>query len=167
MIDLHVIYFAHEYCKTILNVILLSQMSEIYHMEELVSMKKFENLSLAQSYKLRYTINGIAWLVYSFFRLFDNIASRLICIAAMVVVIICLVSFFRKGEEEDEMAMKHIYRAKAHSFDVIFGVVLILGLISVAGANFQFNLNDVYGFVVAATNIFIGCIFSHLEKVGD
>ena len=142
-------------------------MSEIYHIKGEESMKISKKLSLAQSYKLRYTVNGIAWLVYSICHLFDNIACRLIGCVAMVVAIICLVSFFRQGEEEDEMAMKHIYRAKAFSFDIILGGILIFGIISMVGADLKFNLNDIYGFVVGVANIFIGYIFSHLEKVGD
>lgn len=132
-------------------------------------MKKhlFGKLSLIQSYKLRYTVNGFAWLVYAISHLFDNIVCKIICVLALSIAVICTYAFFRNGEEEDEMALSHIYRAKAYTIDLLHVAVLVIGMISLWGVDFLVHLNDVYGFIVAAVNILIGCIFVHLEKVGD
>ena len=126
-----------------------------------------KKMSLLQSYQLKYTISGFAWLVYAISRLFENIACKIVGILALAVVILSLVLASRGNEEEDEMSIMHTYKAKARSFDLIYGVVLLLSMISIVGYDFNFDFNKIYGFVIAAVNILIGCFFARLEKEGD
>jgi uncharacterized membrane protein len=124
-------------------------------------------LSLSEAYKQRFVVSGCSWLVYAVSNLFGNIPCRIISIVALLIAIVSTAAFFRKVENEDEMAIKHIYRAKANTHDCMFAVLLICVIISLVGAQFRVDLNDVYGFVLGISNLLTGCLFMHFEKVGD
>ena len=126
-----------------------------------------KNLSLTTAYRMRYTINGLSWLVYAILHLFSNRVCNILSAIALVFAILCSVLYLKKGENEDEMAIKHLFKAKAYTQDILYVTVLLIGLVSILGGNLIIPVNYVYGFVIAITNFFIGILFAWFEKVGD
>ena len=126
-----------------------------------------KNFSLTTAYRMRYTINGLAWLAYAVLHLFSNKVCNVLSAVALVIAILCAVMYLKKGEAEDEMAVKHLFKAKAYTQDMMYFVFLIVGLVSLLGGNLIITVNYVYGFVIAFTNFFTGILFAWFEKVGD
>ena len=83
-------------------------------------MNKKEPMSLSEHYNLRYTLNGVVWLIYAVINLLpNNIVTKVLCIVALIMAIITsCIALFVKADADDEMSILHISKAKAMTLDI-------------------------------------------------
>ena len=67
-------------------------------------MNKKEPMSLSEHYNLRYTLNGVVWLIYAVINLLpNNIVTKVLCIVALIMAIItsCIALFVKADADDD------------------------------------------------------------------
>lgn len=145
----------------------------------LLNMKFNKSLDLTTSNHLRYTLNGIGWLLYSFFSLFDNlICSIMSTITLLICIISCLICYVIISEPEDEMSQHNMTKAKAAAMDNIKLVILyvLVGTFSLALlSQFIPVLTDIidpkfsfaFTMMLGISDIEIGHFFAKYEKDGE
>ncbi len=123
-------------------------------------------LPLAKQYTIRFTLNGIFWLLFAIFNLPDNrVLNRISSFFLLFAALCMLVTFFPNRETTDEMSMNHITKAMSLSLDIT--VILLMGIGVIGSITDQaINYFHAYGFVIAASQIISGLLFHKLEK-GD
>ena len=128
-------------------------------------MNKKEPMSLSEHYNLRYTLNGVVWLIYAVINLLpNNIVTKVLCIVALIMAIIAL---FVKADADDEMSILHISKAKAMTLDITVSLFLIIGVGSVVLGNMVVNIAKLYPFVIGVVQLLTGILFWLEERTSD
>ena len=120
-------------------------------------MNKKEPMSLSEHYNLRYTLNGVVWLIYAVINLLpNNIVTKVLCIVALIMAIItsCI-------------ALLHISKAKAMTLDITVSLFLIIGVGSVVLGNMVVNIAKLYPFVIGVVQLLTGILFWLEERTSD
>ena len=121
--------------------------------------------SLSEHYNLRYTLNGVVWLIYAVINLLpNNIVTKVLCIVALIMAIITL---FVKADADDEMSILHISKAKAMTLDITVSLFLIIGVGSVVLGNMVVNIAKLYPFVIGVVQLLTGILFWLEERTSD
>ena len=96
-------------------------------------MNKKEPMSLSEHYNLRYTLNGVVWLIYAVINLLpNNIVTKVLCIVALIMAIITsCIALFVKADADDEMSTLHISKAKEMTLDNTVPLFLIHDVVPV------------------------------------
>ena len=90
-------------------------------------MNEKEPMSLSKKYNIRYTIDGLAWLLYAVVNLIpgNGIPLKVLCIILLLIAVVCsVVSLVAKADQEDEMSDLYINKAMAVWIVIIDGLVL-------------------------------------------
>lgn len=131
-------------------------------------MKRKEKLSLVKSIIIQYLINGLAWFVYAFSLLFENLPCKIIAAVSMLVAVSCsVISIFSKKEPEDEMSNVHMIKSKAVVCDLVYTATLIFTLLIPANVTFSIPIKFMSPLLLGIIQIVIGFMFVYYEKVGD
>ena len=149
--------------------VFLQHKSEIYHIKEMAIMSKKEAMSLSKHYNLRYTLNGVVWLIYAVINLLpNNIVTKVLCIVALIMAIVTsCISLFVKADADDEMSILHISKAKAMTLDITVSLFLIIGVGSVVLGNMVVNIAKLYPFVIGVVQLLTGILFWLEERTSD
>lgn len=132
-------------------------------------MNKKEPMSLSEHYNLRYTLNGVVWLIYAVINLLpNNIVTKVLCIVALIMAIITsCIALFVKADADDEMSILHISKAKAMTLDITVSLFLIIGVGSVFLGNMIVNIAKLYPFVIGVVQLLTGILFWLEERTSD
>lgn len=136
-------------------------------------MNKKEPMSLSEHYNLRYTLNGVVWLIYAVINLLpNNIVTKVLCIVALIMAIITsCIALFVKADADDEMSILHISKAKAMTLDITVSLFLIIGVGSVVlgnmVVNMVVNIAKLYPFVIGVVQLLTGILFWLEERTSD
>lgn len=87
-------------------------------------MNEKEPMSLSKKYNIRYTIDGLAWLLYAVVNLIpgNGIPLKVLCIILLLIAVVCsVVSLVAKADQEDEMSDLYINKAMAVWIVIIDG----------------------------------------------
>ena len=89
-------------------------------------MNKKEPMSLSEHYNLRYTLNGVVWLIYAVINLLpNNIVTKVLCIVALIMAIItssivfvywCRVCIYLKYGSKYSQVISVRYRSGSTSY---------------------------------------------------
>lgn len=121
-------------------------------------------LSVTKRYTIRYTINGIFWLLYSVLNLISLKPVRIIGTIFLFLAAICsFITIFAKQEPDDEMSYEHILAAKSISLEILLCSLMLAGIFSMF---ISFPFSKAYGFFVAGSQILPGLLFPKYEKEG-
>lgn len=136
----------------------------------IISKKHKEPMSLSKKYNIRYTIDGLAWLLYAVVNLIPGggIPLKVVCIILMLVAVICSVlSLVAKSDTEDEMSDLHVNKAKAMTLDYTISAFLIFGIISLFLGYFEIDIRKLYPFVIGVVQLLTGVLFWLEERTSD
>lgn len=123
-----------------------------------------EPLSVTQRYTIRYTINGIFWLLFSILNLTHYKPLQILGGIFLMLASVCtFITIFAKQEPDDEMSYEHIWVAKSISLEIIFCAMMLIGILSMF---VSFPFNKAYGFFIAGSQILSGLLFLKYEKGG-
>lgn len=135
-----------------------------------MSKENKEPMSLSKKYNIRYTIDGLAWLLYAVVNLIpgDGIPLKIVCIILLLIAVICsVVSLVAKSGTEDEMSDLHINKAKAMTLDYTISVFLIFGVISIFLGRLEIDIRKLYPFVIGVVQLLTGVLFWLEERTRD
>ncbi len=135
-----------------------------------MSKENKEPMSLSKKYNIRYTIDGLAWLLYAVVNLIpgDGIPLKIVCIILLLIAVICsVVSLVAKSDTEDEMSDLHINKAKAMTLDYTISALLILGIISIFLGHLEIDIRKLYPFVIGVVQLLTGVLFWLEERTSD
>ena len=96
-------------------------------------MNEKEPMSLSKKYNIRYTIGGVAWLLYAFLNLIpkNSVPLKIVRVLLLLIGLICIVvTMVVKADSEDEMSDLHFNKAKAKTLDFTISAFLIFVIIS-------------------------------------
>lgn len=123
-----------------------------------------EPLSVTKRYTIRYTINGVFWLLYSVFSLVPLKPIQFIGALFLILASVCsFITLFAKQEPDDEMSYEHIWAAKSITLEILLCTLMLVGIFSMF---ISFPFSKAYGFFVALSQILPGLLFSKYEKEG-
>lgn len=115
---------------------------------------------------------GCAWIGYSIFGIFDNLACNILQIICSLPAIVVMVVLMRIDlEEHDEMAEYNYTKAKAQTsqyMHIVFCVcsvlsAIIVGLLKDAGVPWHRVIPVLFFLLMGIQNIITGIIFRKLE----
>ena len=135
-----------------------------------MSKENKEPMSLSKKYNIRYTIDGLAWLLYAVVNLIpgDGIPLKVVCIILLLIAVICsVVSLVAKSDTEDEMSDLHINKAKAMTLDYTISAFLIFGIISIFLGHLEIDIRKLYPFVIGVVQLLTGVLFWLEERTSD
>ncbi len=134
---------------------------------------KRKELSYVNSIIFKYLLNGCGWFFYAVTYIFKEyfIFDILSIVFILLSVLSTLIVLITKHEDEDEMALFNLHKAKAITYDLSYLTLLCIGMCVLLfhnTATFDFML--IYPAIVGsagALEIIMSCIFIYLERVGD
>lgn len=133
-------------------------------------MNEKEPMSLSKKYNIRYTIDGVAWLLYAFFNLIpeNSVLLKIVRILLLLIGLICIVvTMVAKADPEDEMSDLHFNKAKAKTLDFTISAFLIFGIISTFVGYLEVDISKLYPFVLGVVQLLIGALFWIEERTSD
>lgn len=133
-------------------------------------MNEKEPMSLSKKYNIRYTIGGVAWLLYAFFNLIpkNSVPLKIVRVLLLLIGLICIVvTMVAKADPEDEMSDLHFNKAKAKTLDFTISAFLIFVIISTFVGYLEVDISKLYPFVLGVVQLFIGALFWIEERTSD
>ena len=139
-------------------------------------MKK--KLGLIESKCLLYIGNGIAWLMFGAFSIFDNVICEIIASACLLFGMTSIVLGMSSKEKDDEMSKHNLIKAKATAMDLLKIIIcLVLVINAVLGMlhiffptvkeSISISLRPVIPMILGVTEIMIGWLFIKYERDGE
>lgn len=128
-----------------------------------------EPMSLSKNYNLKYTLNGVAWLVYAVLNLMPNtvVVLSLSVVALFIAVVTSCIAIWGKTDNEDEMSILHLAKAKASTLDIIIIVFMIIGIVSIFFKDLTVQIYKLYSFVIGIVQLLTGVYFWIEERTSD
>lgn len=138
-----------------------------------------KEISLVKSKFVTYFVNGIGWLAYAVLSLFNN---KICSLMASVILLICVVLSFwglhASNEEDDEMSLQSMYKAKALTIDwfkpvlcLIMLLLIVLELLSrffpVIDYNIEVRATLIVPIIMGVIDVLVGLLFVKYEKDGE
>ena len=133
-------------------------------------MNEKEPMSLSKKYNIRYTIGGVAWLLYAFFNLIpkNSVPLKIVRVLLLLIGLICIVvTMVAKADPEDEMSDLHFNKAKAKTLDFTISAFLIFVIISTFVGYLEVDISKLYPFVLGVVQLLIGVLFWIEERTSD
>lgn len=133
-------------------------------------MNEKEPMSLSKKYNIRYTIGGVAWLLYAFLNLIpkNNVPLKIVRVLLLLIGLICIVvTMVVKADSEDEMSDLHFNKAKAKTLDFTISAFLIFVIISTFVGYLEVDISKLYPFVLGVVQLLIGALFWIEERTSD
>ena len=133
-------------------------------------MNEKEPMSLSKKYNFRYTIDGVAWLLYAFINLIPGNSRflKILCVILLLIALICsVISMLAKADSEDEMSDLHINKAKAMTLDFTTCAFLLFCIISILVGHLEVDITKLYPFVIGVVQLLIGALFWIEERASD
>lgn len=133
-------------------------------------MNEKEPMSLSKKYNIRYTIDGVAWLLYAFLNLIPkkSVPLKIVRVLLLLIGLICIVvTMVAKADPEDEMSDLHFNKAKAKTLDFTISAFLIFGIISTFVGYLEVDISKLYPFVLGVVQLLIGALFWIEERTSD
>ncbi|WP_308585284.1 hypothetical protein [uncultured Holdemanella sp.] len=133
-------------------------------------MNEKEPMSLSKKYNIRYTIDGVAWLLYAFLNLIpeNSVPLKIVRVLLLLIGLICIVvTMVAKADPEDEMSDLHFNKAKAMTLDFTISAFLIFGIISTFVGYLEVDISKLYPFVLGVVQLLIGALFWIEERTSD
>ena len=133
-------------------------------------MNEKEPMSLSKKYNFRYTIDGVAWLLYAFINLIPGNSRflKILCVILLLIALICsVISMLAKADPEDEMSDLHINKAKAMTLDFTTCAFLLFCIISIFVGHLEVDITKLYPFVIGVVQLLIGALFWIEERASD
>ena len=133
-------------------------------------MNEKEPMSLSKKYNIRYTIGGVAWLLYAFLNLIpkNSVLLKIVRVLLLLIGLICIVvTMVVKADSEDEMSDLHFNKAKAKTLDFTISAFLIFVIISTFVGYLEVDISKLYPFVLGVVQLLIGALFWIEERTSD
>ena len=133
-------------------------------------MNEKEPMSLSKKYNIRYTIDGVAWLLYAFLNLIpkNSVPLKIVRVLLLLIGLICIVvTMVAKADPEDEMSDLHFNKAKAKTLDFTISAFLIFGIISTFVGYLEVDISKLYPFVLGVVQLLTGALFWIEERTSD
>lgn len=126
-------------------------------------------LSLEKSILIRYTFNGIMWLIVGVLQFINYKPVEVIGGIVLVIAATYTMIFnFRKTDIEDEMAELHLGKAHKFSLSFLFLLMIIIYIVAqVLESKVVISYISVFPFIFGISQILVGLLFYLYEKVGD
>ena len=112
-------------------------------------------------------INGVAWCLYGFVNMFENVPCQILSGVFIVIALFTTsMVLFGKREDDDEMSIRHKEQAESATFRLIMMAVCLVGVLGIFRHDLSLNFYLAYPFVIGAAEFHTGILFAYYEKVG-
>ena len=137
-----------------------------------------KELGLVESKCLLYIGNGIAWLLFGIFSIFDNAICDIMGSICLFCGCSAIIISNSSKEKDDEMSKHNLLKAKAVAMDllkiIICFVLLISGVLGILHIflpemkdSVKVGLSTTIPMILGIAEIMTGCLFLKYERDGE